>query len=150
VEQQFTLRRSGVDLLGERAERDATLFEAGDRCQQMRQRSAEPVELPNDQTVARPNEGERLAQPGPIIAAAARAILEDMPLIDPRREQCIALQIQHLTVTVGRDPHVANQHAENLLVGVSAQCPIPTGFVVWFPGGKQGNFRPLGRATEIR
>jgi hypothetical protein len=51
-----------------------------------------------------------LAQTGPIIAAAARAILEQMSLIDPRREQRIALQVQHLPVTVGRDPHVPNQH----------------------------------------
>ena len=53
VEQQFALRRGGIDLLGERAERNAALLEARHRGQQMRQRSAEPIQLPDHQAIAR-------------------------------------------------------------------------------------------------
>jgi hypothetical protein len=33
-----------------------------------------------------------------------------MPLIDPRRQQAVALQIHHLAVAVGRNAHVADEH----------------------------------------
>ena len=52
MEQKLTLRRRGVHLLGQRTERDAALLEVGYRGQEVRQRSAKPVQLPDHQTVA--------------------------------------------------------------------------------------------------
>ena len=56
------------------------------------------------------DEGKCLSQVGAVVAAAARPILEQMPLIDAGGEQGVALQVQHLPVAVGRDAHVADQH----------------------------------------
>src|SRR3954447_2548097 len=52
VEQQLALRGGGVDLFGQRAEGDAAVLEAGHRGEEVRQGSAEPVELPVRQAVA--------------------------------------------------------------------------------------------------
>ena len=76
----------------------------------MRQRSAKPVELPNDQAVAGPDECQHLCQTGAIIPDTTDPILEQVPLVDASREKRVALEIQHLTVAVRRDPHVADQH----------------------------------------
>ena len=110
MEQELALRRGGVHLLGERTERDAALLEVVHRGQQMRQRPAEPVQLPDHQAIAGPDEGQRLCQAGAVVAAAAGVILEQVPLIDPGGEKGVALQVQHLPVAVGRDAHVADQH----------------------------------------
>ena len=80
-----------------------------------RARSAEPVEFPDYQTVAGLDERERFGQADAIIAVAACTIFEQMSLIDPCFEQCITLQVQHLSVSVGSDPHVN-------------ETPVPPGF----------------------
>jgi hypothetical protein len=54
-----------------------------------------------------------------------------LPLIDPRRQQGIALQIQDLPIAVCRNAHVADQHMYgNPGRAVSVHYPIPTWFVV--------------------
>src|SRR5690242_4885599 len=110
VEQELTLWGGGVDLLGQGAEGDARVLEAGHRGEEMRQGAPEAVELPDDQAVAGTQEGQRRGEAGTIIAAAAGVILEQVPCIDAGGEQSVALQIQHLPVAVGRDAHVADQH----------------------------------------
>ena len=110
MEQQLTLRRGGVDLLGERPERDTALPEVRHRGQQVWQGSAKPVQLPDHQTVAGADEGERLAQASTIAATAAGPVFEKATFIDAGGKQRITLQVQHLPVAVGRDPHVADQH----------------------------------------
>jgi hypothetical protein len=42
----------------------------------------EPIQLPDHQAIAGANEGKRLSQAGAVVAAAARSLLEQMPLID--------------------------------------------------------------------
>ena len=78
--------------------------------EEMRQRSAEPVQLPDDQAVAGSDESQRLGQAGTIAAAAGGPILEQVTLIDPGGEERVTLQVQNLTVAVRRDAHVADQH----------------------------------------
>ena len=53
----------------------------------MGQRPPETVELPHHQAIARLEEGQRLSKAGAIVATAAGAIFEQLPLIDPRRQQ---------------------------------------------------------------
>ena len=52
VEQQLALWRGRVDLLSQRSECDAALLEPCYRVQEMRQRTAEPIQLPDHQAVA--------------------------------------------------------------------------------------------------
>ena len=71
----------------------------------MRQRSAKSVQLPDHQAIASADEGKkRLTKAGAFNAAAARrGVLEQVPFVDPGCEQCVALQVQHLAVALGRD-----------------------------------------------
>jgi len=76
MEQEFTLRRRGVHLLGQRAEGDASFLEAGHRRQQVGQRPAETVELPNHQTIARLEEDQGLREAGAVAATATGTVFE--------------------------------------------------------------------------
>src|SRR5271166_3822985 len=91
MEQELTLRRRGVHLLGQRTESDPARLEVGDRLEQMGQRSTEPVQLPDDQAVACANEGERLGQARTVTAAATDPILEQVTLIDADGQQRVTL-----------------------------------------------------------
>ena len=64
TEEEFAMRRSRVHLLGERAERDVSVPQAGDDRQQMRKRSAETIEFPDHQAVAWAHKIERAGEPG--------------------------------------------------------------------------------------
>jgi hypothetical protein len=76
VEQQLALWRGRVDLLSQRSECDAALLEPCYRVQKMRQRTAEPIRLPDHQAVAGTNKRECFGQAGAITAAAARPVAE--------------------------------------------------------------------------
>jgi hypothetical protein len=76
VKQQLALRHGGVDLFGERAESETALLQIRYRGQQMRQGSAEPIQLPDHQAIAGADERQRLAQAGAVATTAARAVLE--------------------------------------------------------------------------
>jgi hypothetical protein len=110
LEQKFPLRRGGVHLLGQGTKGDAPLFEIGNRAQQMRQRSAKPVQLPDHQAITRSNEGKRASQTLAIAATTAGPVFEKMTLIDAGGEESVTLQVQDLAVGIVRDPHVADQH----------------------------------------
>jgi len=131
MEQKFALRRRGVHLLGQRPERDTAFLQLVYCREQMGQRPPETVELPDHQAIARLEERQRCRKAGTIIATAAGAIFEQMPLIDPRGQQRVALQVHDLPIAIGRNPHVADEHRTEIPVeAVSAHYPIPTRFVV--------------------
>ena len=110
VEHQLPLRGRGVHLLSQAAERDVPRLEIRDRGQQVRQRAAEPVELPDHQAVAGPEKRQGLGQPGAVATAAACPVFEQVALVDAGREQCVTLQVHDLSVTIGGNAHVADQH----------------------------------------
>src|SRR5208283_983880 len=110
VEQEFALRGGRVHLLGQRAESDAARLEIGHRGKKVRQRSAEPVQLPDDQAVASLDESQRLGETGMIAAAAGGPILKQVALVDPGGEKRVTLQVQNLSVTVRGHAHVTDQH----------------------------------------
>jgi len=107
MEQKFALRRRGVHLLGQRPERDTAFLQLVYCREQMGQRPPETVELPDHQAIARLEERQRCRKAGTIIATPARAIFKQMPLIDPRGQQRVALQVHDLPIAIGRNPHVA-------------------------------------------
>ena len=76
------LRGDGVHLFGQRAECNAAILQLVQCREQMRRQSRETVELPDHQAIARLEEGQRFRKAGTIVAAAAGAIFEQMPLID--------------------------------------------------------------------
>ena len=82
----------------------------GHRGEEVRQRSAEPVQLPDDQAVASFDESQRLGEAGTIAAAAGGPILKKVALVDPGGEKRVALQVQNLAVTVRGHAHVTDQH----------------------------------------
>jgi hypothetical protein len=82
VKQELALRGRGVHLFGKRTEGDAACFQIGHCREEMGERSAEPIQLPDDQAIARPDESQRFGQSRPISTAAAGPILEQMPLVD--------------------------------------------------------------------
>ena len=57
----------------------------------MRQRSAQPIQLPDDEYVARAHERQRLYQPRPIILGAGGVILKQVSTVNARRQQRVAL-----------------------------------------------------------
>ena len=76
VEQELTLRRGGIHMLGQRTKGNATVLESGHRGEEMWQRSTKSVQLPNDQAVAGLEESQRLGQADPITAAPGDPILK--------------------------------------------------------------------------
>jgi hypothetical protein len=59
MEDELAAGGGGVDCLLEAAEPDAALGQTSDGVDQMAQRSAEPVQFPDDQGVAGPRSGSR-------------------------------------------------------------------------------------------
>jgi hypothetical protein len=57
----------------------------------MRQRSAQAIQLPDDEYVARTHERQGLYQPRPIILGAGGVILKQVPTVNARRQQRLAL-----------------------------------------------------------
>ena len=115
LEQELALRAGGVDPLGEGTERHVAFLQPVHRRQQMGQRPAQAVELPDDQTIARPQERQRFRQSRPIVTAAAGVILEQVAFIDPGAKKSVSLEVGRLTLPVRRDPHVANKHVRKTL-----------------------------------
>jgi hypothetical protein len=76
----------------------------------MRQRSTQPIELPDNKDVARVDERQHLDQPRSIVLGAGGVIFEQVPAVNARGQQRVALEIRGLSIRLGRDAHVANQH----------------------------------------
>jgi len=110
VEQEFALRCGGVHLLGQRPKSDTSLFEVSHSGEKMRQRSAKPIEFPDDEAIACLDESQRLGQASTIAAASSDPIFEQMALINPGAQKSVTLQVHHLTIAGRRDTHVADQH----------------------------------------
>ena len=117
MEKKLTLGCRGVHLLGQRTEGDAAFLEAGYRGEEVGQRSAEPVQLPDNQTVVGAYESKRLGQAGSVAATTTGSILKQVTLVDTGGEERVALQVQHLTVALGGDAHVADQHVRKTPFG---------------------------------
>src|SRR5215210_2312211 len=76
----------------------------------MRQRAAEPVELPHHQHIAGLDKIERLGQARPAVFGAGRAVLKYVARIDTGRHKRVTLQVGGLAIIGGRDAHVADKH----------------------------------------
>ena len=50
-----------------------------------------PIQLPDDEDISGPHEGQRLGQSRPIILGAGGVIFKQVPTVDARRQQCITL-----------------------------------------------------------
>lgn len=88
MEKKLPLGRRGVHLLGQRTEGDAALLEVGYRGEKVGQRSAKPVQLPDNQTVAGAYESKRLGQAGAITATAAGSTLKQLTLVYTGASRC--------------------------------------------------------------
>ena len=100
--------------------------------------------------IARLQEGQRLRKAATIVAAAAGAIFEQMPLVNSRCQQGVALQIQDLAVAVGRDTHVSDHHARKSPVDRFPHAtPLRQGLSYMFCGRNRGLNPLLGRLSEI-
>ena len=69
--------------------------------QQMRQRTPQPVQLPDHQDVAGTDKGQRLRQSWAVILGAGGMIFKYMPTIDSRRDERVALQVGSLAIRIG-------------------------------------------------
>src|SRR5262249_52475940 len=76
----------------------------------MRERAAEPVQLPHDQAITRLHRRERLLEVWAIIARPTHLVGTQRPRIHPGVEQRIALEVRRQSVGVTGDLHVAHQH----------------------------------------
>jgi hypothetical protein len=85
--------------------------------EEMGQRPTKAIKFPHHQAVTWPNEGECRSQASAITPTATGMVLEQVAFINAGSEQRVTLQIQHLTVAVGRDPHVADQHVRKTQLG---------------------------------
>lgn len=74
------------------------------------QTASEPVELPHDQRVPRPQGLQARRQPGAIVLLARRTVLVEPAPIDPGREQSVALGVGGLSPVSLRHPHVPDEH----------------------------------------
>jgi len=76
----------------------------------MRQGSAEPIKLPDDQRIAGLQIFEAISQIGTILASTGRLAGKKMPAIDAGCDQRNALKINRLPVVGRRYTHVANEN----------------------------------------
>src|ERR1700676_4017072 len=110
VKQKLALWRSGIHLFGQRTKGDTALLEVSYRGEEMGQRSAEPVQLLDDQAITGLDESQRLAQASTVTAAPGDPILKQVTFVHPGGEKRVTLQVQNLAVTAGGHAHVADQH----------------------------------------
>ena len=117
----------------------------------MGQRSAEPVELPDDQAIAGLHKRECLGQSHASGAGAANTILEQMSFVDPAGEERVSLQVQGLAITVGGDAHIADQHVRKTpLVRFPHSAPFRQGLSIMFWREINAGIGVDPRVTEIR
>src|SRR5208337_3442787 len=76
VKDQTTAGRCRINRFGQRPQSNAAFFQLAHGLDQVRKRSPEPIELPNDEDVALSRIGERLDQPRTISLRAGRLVLK--------------------------------------------------------------------------
>ena len=93
--------RRGVDRFCQRAEADAACFQAVHRLDQVRQRAAEPIELPHSQDIAVSHEAQRSFQSRAIGFGSGRLVLEHASatgfgecVYPSRPPQCLPLGVE--------------------------------------------------------
>jgi hypothetical protein len=110
VKQKLALWRGGIHLFGQRTKGDTALLEVSYRGEEMWQRSTEPVQLPDNQTIAGFDESQRLGQTSTVTAAPGDPVLKQVAFVHPGGDERVTLQVQNLAVTAGGHAHVADQH----------------------------------------
>ena len=110
TEQEGPVRRGRIHLFGQGTKRHALNLEGEDNLQEMRERTAQAVQFPDDQAIAGVDIGEGLLEPRAIIPRAAGLVGKQLPGIHTSREQGIALQVGRLTIVLTGDPHIADEH----------------------------------------
>ena len=104
------MRGGRLHLFGQGTKRHALGLEGQDNLQEMRERTAQAVQFPDDQAIAGVDIGEGLLEPRAIVPRAAGLIGKQLPGIHTSREQGIALQVGCLTIGLTGDPHVTHEH----------------------------------------
>ena len=96
VEDQLAARRRGVDMLLQAFEADAARVEGVDGIDQVREGAAEPVELPDDESVARAEVVQGGFQAGAVGFRAAGDVGIETLRVAAGGEQGVALQVEAL------------------------------------------------------
>lgn len=105
VEHQHASRRGGVDVLGERAEPDASGRHLADLLDQVTHRAAESIELPDHQRVAGAKIGQRFGKTGPVGSGTRRPVVENtFASGSPER-----VVLERELLVGGRDAGIADQ-----------------------------------------
>ena len=79
VEDELPAAGGRVDRLLQAAEADLPRLEGGDRLDQVLERAPQPVELPDDEGVAGPEEGDRFGQSDAFVLDTAGDVGEELP-----------------------------------------------------------------------
>ena len=79
VKDELAAAGGRVDRLLEAAEPDLPRLQGGDRLNQVLERTSQPVELPDDEGVAGPEEGERFGESGAFVLGTAGDVGEELP-----------------------------------------------------------------------
>ena len=95
-----------VDRLLEAAEADLPRLQDGDRLDQVLERAPQPVELPNDESVAGPEEGDHFGQSDAFVLDTAGDVGEE--LLAAGLLERVLLEIEVLVL--GRDTRIADEH----------------------------------------
>ena len=102
------------------------------------------------ETVTGLYESKRLGQAGAITATAAGSILKQVTLVYTGGEERVTLQVQHLTVALGGDAHVADQHVRKTPSGRFPHCaPFRQGLSYSFLAINHRPRAPLAVLTGI-
>jgi hypothetical protein len=78
----------------------------------MPQIAADTIELPGQQGVALAQAFQAGVQPGSVIALAGGVVVVEALRWNARRQQRVALQVEHLRSVGLAHPHVADQHRD--------------------------------------
>ena len=111
--------RRGVDLralAGEHPQTDTAIRQILHRADQVGERSAEPVELPNDEDIAVAQRFQAGGKTGAIITATGCTIIIDIAWLDTGSAKGIVLQVERLRAVGFGHAGVADQHGSQTKV----------------------------------
>ena len=94
MKEESSCRRARVDAVRHAQEVDVLVLELTDEVHKLLDGATEPIELPDDERVARSQLFERLPKPRTISALAAGLVLEE--LLAPRTFERVALNVETL------------------------------------------------------